>query len=160
MSVKQQANVFDLSDKHAATLSRWFTFSAACIFLITGSAKMVSICGTQAILDVSDPIFGISFRTLLLCVGLVEIAVSAFCFLLANKTACLALVIWIAVNFLLYRIGLVIAGWHRPCPCLGNITQFIHISPATAELFTKLSLAYLFIGSSAFLMRKSIKGFK
>jgi hypothetical protein len=38
-------------------------------------------------------------------------------------------------------------NWHRPCNCLGNLTDALHISPQTADNIMKLLLAYLLIGS-------------
>jgi hypothetical protein len=35
----------------------------------------------------------------------------------------------------------------KPCKCLGNLTDAIHIPPQTAESVMKITLAYLLVGS-------------
>jgi hypothetical protein len=59
------------------------------------------------------------------------------------------LVAWLATSLLAYRIGLVAVGYHRPCPCLGNLTDALHIPPQIADTAMKIILAYLLIGSYA-----------
>jgi hypothetical protein len=56
---------------------------------------------------------------------------------------------WLSTSFLIYRFGLVWAGYHKPCPCLGNLTDALHIPPQTADTAMKIILAYLLIGSYA-----------
>ena len=43
-------------------------------------------------------------------------------------------------------------GWHKPCGCLGNLTDALGISPETADTVAKVLLAYLLIGSYALLV--------
>jgi hypothetical protein len=52
---------------------------------------------------------------------------------------------------LVYRLGLWWMDWHRPCNCLGNLTDALHISPQAADNVMKVLLAYLLIGSYALL---------
>ena len=61
----------------------------------------------------------------------------------------MGLVVWLATSFLVYRIGLVWVGYKKPCPCLGNLTDALHIPPQTADTAMKIILAYLLIGSYA-----------
>jgi len=53
----------------------------------------------------------------------------------------------LATNFVVYRVGLWWIGWHRPCGCLGNLTDLLGISPHTADTIMKLVLAYLLAGT-------------
>lgn len=57
------------------------------------------------------------------------------------------LVAWISTDFVAYRLGLCWLGWHRPCSCLGYITDALRISPQAAENIMNVVLAYLFFGS-------------
>ena len=43
--------------------------------------------------------------------------------------------------------GLWYLGWQRPCSCLGNLTDTLHISPHVADVAMKIVLAYLLVGS-------------
>jgi len=53
-----------------------------------------------------------------------------------------------------YRLGLWWMHWHRPCSCLGNLTDALHISPQVADNVMKVLLAYLLIGSYGLLIWK------
>jgi hypothetical protein len=97
--------------------------------MTTGLAKIFSAFGRAEVLNVIDPIFGISFRHLMLLVGIIELIVAGICLSIPRQNISLGLMVWLATMFLLYRAGLWRLGWNRPCSCLGNITEAIHISP-------------------------------
>lgn len=124
----------------------WFIISAGCILAFTGAAKVISALGRAEVLAVTDPIFGLSFRWLLLTVGLLELIVAGICVTTANRKTSLSLIAWLATCFALYRGGLVRLGWNRPCSCLGNLTDAIHVAPEKADLMMKLVLVYLLAG--------------
>ena len=129
--------------------ARWFLLSAGGILLVTGVAKVVSASGNARILDSADPIFAISFRHLLLSVGILELAVCAICLLSGRTKLASFLVAWLAANFVLYRAGLWFVGWNRPCNCLGNLTDALHLSPRMAETTAQTLCVYLLAGSLA-----------
>ena len=126
---------------------KWFPATAAFVLTIAGLAKIITVFGRVRILEVSDPLFGISFRALLVAVGLVEIIIAVLCLLTKGSRLSTLLVAWLATCFLIYRVGLRYVGWHRPCPCFGNITDFLGIPPQTADTVMRIVLAYLLIGS-------------
>ncbi len=117
--------------------------------LITGSAKLWSGFGHAKLLAIDDPIFGITFGHLMLLVGLIEAIAALVILQMEDRTLAAALVAWLATGFLAYRTGLWLAGWHRPCACLGNLTDALHVSPELADNAAKLLLVYLLIGSYA-----------
>jgi hypothetical protein len=122
-------------------------WSAGIVLVTVGAAKAFSAIGPARALDVADPLIGIPFRQLLLLVGLAELLVAFFCLLTDKRRFSLLGVGWISTNFLVYRLGLWFIGWHRPCGCLGNLTDMLHISPHAADNIMKGVLAYLLIGS-------------
>ena len=128
---------------------RAFFLSAGMLLGLTGLAKLVSSTGRAHILLTADPIFHISFRTLFLILGILELAVAAICFLRKRWELPAFLVAALSTNFVLYRLGMVWVGYTRPCPCLGNLTDALHIPPVVADYVLKIILAYLFIGSYA-----------
>lgn len=130
----------------------WFTPSAAAILIVTGAAKVWTAFGGVGILTVADPIVGIPFKHLMLGVGLVEIAVALVCCLGNRQMSALPLLAWLSTSFVVYRLGLWWMGWHRPCNCLGNFTDALHISPQVADNIMKVVLAYLLIGSYGLLV--------
>ncbi len=132
---------------NASALERRFCYTAGGILAITGLAKAFSAIGPARALDVADPIFGIPFRHLMLLVGLAELSIALLAFMTNKSQFSLLAIAWLSTSFLLYRIGLWWMGWHRPCGCLGNLVDILHISPQTADSITKLSLSYLLVGS-------------
>lgn len=128
-------------------LVRRFALSAGLILGLTGIAKLWSAFGSARLLAVADPIVGISFKQLMLAVGVAELAIAVAC--LYSKTHRLAsvLVVCMATSCAVYRFGLVWVGWHRPCSCMGALTDALHISPQAADNIMKAALAYLLIGS-------------
>ena len=125
----------------------WFTPSAAVILVATGIAKVWSAFGHTKLLVVADPITGIQFGHLMLMTGILELVIVSVCLFGKSQKLSLALVAWLATNFVVYRFGLWWLGWHRPCSCLGNLTDTLHVSPQVADNIMKVMLAYLLIGS-------------
>lgn len=129
------------------TSAWWFLLTAGAILATTGLAKMWSALGNSKFLDLVDPISGIKFGQLMLVVGVAEIAIALICFFSKRQTLALGLAAWLSTNFVVYRLGLWWMHWHRPCNCLGNLTDALHISPQVADNIMKVVLAYLLIGS-------------
>jgi hypothetical protein len=98
--------------------------------------------------DVNDPIFGFQFRNLLAFAGVLEL-LGAFLILRTKTplTVKMSLIAWIATGFLTYRVGLWFIDYRRPCGCLGNLTDALHIPPRAADTAAKVLLAYLLAGS-------------
>jgi hypothetical protein len=141
-----------MSRNQPQLFERWFQqfiYLAGIIFLITGSAKVFSATGTESVLSVIDPIIKLSFRNLFLFAGLVELVIAFICLFTKQIMLNLALVFWMAANFTAYRVGLFLIGWHRPCGCLGNLSDPLGIAPQTADLLMKAVLAVLLIGSGS-----------
>ncbi len=130
-------------------ITRWFLYSAAVVLLFTAAAKFISSSGNARILLERDPLTGFQFRDLFRIVGGIEIAVALTCSLSKRIWLPAGLVAWLATGFLAYRIGLVAVGYHRPCSCMGNLTDALHIPPQTADTAMKIILAYLLLGSYA-----------
>jgi hypothetical protein len=127
--------------------TRWFVASAGAILATTALAKVWSAFGTAKSLAVADPIIGVQFRNLLLAVGVAELIIASVCLLSTNTKVTTMLIAWITTNFLAYRLGLSWMDWHRPCGCLGNLTETLHISPQAADTVMRIVLGYLLVGS-------------
>jgi len=143
------------------TFAQRFVLSAGVILAITGITKILSGLGDSKFLAIADPIIGLTFRQLMLTVGLAEIVIVLVCFSSKRQTLALGLVAWLSTNFVVYRLGLWWMDWHRPCNCLGNLTDALHISPQVADNIMKVVLAYLLIGSYGLLVSANrLKSFK
>jgi hypothetical protein len=139
--------LFGASNSMQIKLIRIFLLSAAGVLLITAAAKIVSSFGGAQLLQKPDPLFGISFRNLFWVVSSTELAVALICFYDKRILLQAGLVAWLATSFVAYRLGLLWIGYHKPCSCLGNLTDALHIPPQTADTAMKIILAYLLIGS-------------
>lgn len=128
---------------------RLFLHSAGIILCITALAKFIESSGHEAILQVRDPLIGIRFQWLLCIVALLEIAVALVCFLGKRPALSSGITAWLATVFGAYRSGLAMVGWRKPCGCMGNLTDALHISSQTANTATIMLLSYLLIGSYA-----------
>src|SRR6185503_2165776 len=97
---------------------KWFVITAAVMLAITGAAKIISAAGPAAFLRYPDPLFGLPFRTILWGVGGLELAVASYCFWGGRVWHKASLIASLSCSFLVYRLGLVMVGYHRPCQCL------------------------------------------
>jgi hypothetical protein len=110
---------------------------------------LISSSGGARILQNQDPVLSIPFRDVFIIVGVLELVVAAVCFFGKRVGLKAGLVALLATNFSVYRLGLLLVGYHRPCSCLGNLTDALHIPSQTADTAMKIILAYLLIGSYA-----------
>lgn len=133
------------------TAKKWFCLSAGVIFSISGMAKVWSAWGSARLLQHLDPILNIQFGHLMFAAGVLELLIASICLFNRRQMLVSILVAWLATSLLIYRMGLWWIGWQRPCNCLGNLTDALHISQQTADTVMKIILAYLLIGSYAIL---------
>lgn len=125
---------------------------------LTGLGKAFSATGPARALDVADPLLRMPFRELLLLVGLAELLIAFFCLFTDRRRFSLLAVAWLSTNFLVYRLGLWFIGWHRPCGCMGSLSDMLHLSPRAADNIMKVVLAYLLTGSYAILLLEWRRG--
>jgi hypothetical protein len=152
------AQISDLSGPVTRTAEKgetFFVIFAAAVLALTGAAKVYSAFGRATILTQPDPVFGIVMAQLMLAVGIAELLVAGICFFPRMRVLALTLVAWLATSFLVYRTGLAMVGAHF-CPCMGTVTDALHIPLATADFALKTALANLLVGSYWFLFRSWI----
>ena len=130
---------------------RFFVYSAGVVLLITGLAKWISSAGGARILETPDPLLTVPFRQVFWVVGGLELVVAMICLFTKRVWLQNGLVAWLGTNFVVYRLGLLWIGYHRPCSCMGNLTDALGMSPKTADLILKIVLGYLVVGSYAVL---------
>ena len=130
-------------------MARLFLYSAAGLLLATAAAKLISSLGHSRILLQRDPVTAFLFRDLFRVVSVVEIVIASVCLFSKRIWLSAGLMAWLATTFLSYRLVLLWAGYRRTCPCLGNLTDMLHISPQTADTAMKVVLGYLLLGGYA-----------
>ena len=75
-----------VADTDGGRAVKGFVLTAGTALAITGMAKAYSAIGAARALDVADPIIGVSFRDLLLSVGLVELFIAFICLFTDRRT--------------------------------------------------------------------------
>ncbi|MGO8765657.1 MAG: hypothetical protein ACLQSR_11065 [Limisphaerales bacterium] len=126
---------------------RWFNITAGVVFSATGVAKIISAFGKTPDLTLTDPIFDIQFRKLMLSAGLAEIILALLCFQKKNQNRALGLTAWMALNYLLYHVGEYLLHWHKPCICMGYLAEGFHMPAWFSEWLSEALVIYLIIGS-------------
>jgi hypothetical protein len=130
----------------------FFLKSAGVLLLATALAKLISAAGSARLLQIPDPVLNVPFRVLFCVVAGLEIVSAIWCFLDQNVKFRAGLVAWLGTCFVFYRVGLGWVGSQKHCPCLGTLTDSLHIPPETADFGLKVILGYLLIGSYASLL--------
>ena len=147
--------------KAGSAISRWklnekwipaFVFLAGAVLLLTGIAKAFTVSTNIRLLQTQDPVFGLSFRLLLLSVGVVEIAIGLVCLLLPRCHHTCSLIAWISLTIFSYRVALWAMAWKGPCGCLGSLADALPLSPTAVDWLMKTTLAFLLAGSFAALL--------
>jgi hypothetical protein len=149
--------------EESGRLTRLFLMSAGWIFLLTAVIKFMSAMQEARVLGRPDPLLEfLTTRQLLALTALLEAGV-AVVILWAGRAVAgsekLLLVLWLAMMFLLYRLGLWWIGHQGGCNCMGNAAQWLGASPATLDIAAKVLLAYLLLGSFALLTARSLMQF-
>lgn len=139
-------------------LTQWFLTSCAVILTVTALAKFISVTDEVKVLAWPDPVFEfLTFRQLFFLTGALELAVaSILLFSRVNIATKLAAVLWISATFLTYRIGLWAIGYKGECNCLGHLTDWLGLAPGIVDAGMKTILAYLLLGSIAFIVNRRI----
>ena len=126
-----------------------FRYSAAFLLIVTAAAKLISSGTGEKILGVDDPLFQFPFQYMLWAGSFLELTVALICLSNLPMRLQASVVALLATNFLMYRFGLWLLGYHKPCSCMGTLTDGLHFSPQQADTIMKIVLAYLLVGSYA-----------
>jgi predicted RNA-binding Zn-ribbon protein involved in translation (DUF1610 family) len=140
-------SVSELLPKHPKEPSAWFLLSAGGILLLGGMVKVLDLLARPEVPDMTDPIFAMPFRDLVLLVGMTELIVAGFCLFTDRRTFSLGLLAWLVANLAAYRICLWTLGWDHPYAWVAGLINGLDISPRIADLIIGATSAYLLIGS-------------
>lgn len=136
----------------SSRLARFFLGSAGLLLIITAVTKFIASGGSSRLLDSHDPLLFLSYRAIFLMVGSSELAVGIICLTGRGTSLQVVSLAWLATGFAVYRAGLIWIDYRKPCNCLGNLTDALHISPQAADNIMQVVLLYLLIGSYSMLI--------
>jgi asparagine N-glycosylation enzyme membrane subunit Stt3 len=140
--------LYDCNLMYARVL-RYCVLCAGVLLVFTAAAKLVSSLGNARLLQYQDPILGASFRHVFWFAGTLELLIALVCLFGRSFALKVALLAWLSTAFLVYRLGLFWVGYQRPCKCLGNLTDALHVPPGIADACMMAMLVYLIISSYA-----------
>jgi hypothetical protein len=135
----------------------WFVLSAGGILALAGASRVMDALQTTQVLDLPDPLSGLPFRYLLLSVGVAELVVAWLCLFTNRRGLALGLVSWLAINWVVYRVGLWTMGWPHPWVYVDDLTDWLRVSPLLADGILLATALYLVIGSAVLLLLPASK---
>jgi hypothetical protein len=135
-------------ENHACLrVARIYLLSVSGIMFVLGLMKLISATGAQLLLQELDPIIPMTNKFLFIVSGCVEIAISVILLWHVSVTLKLKLLAWISLVFVCYHLILRAYHWHGNCPCLGNATEWLHLSPRAANTLVGAFIMYFLFGS-------------
>jgi hypothetical protein len=134
-----------------------FILSCCVILTLTGLAKLYSATGNAEILDRPDPLLRMSNSTVLLAAGAFELAVTTYLLISESGIGRCLCIFWVALNFILYRLGTFWLDPGKPCPCIGTLADKLEglgLKPQTIDWWLKGIIVYMLSGSLFFMVRE------
>lgn len=127
---------------------RLFYFLVAGLLYLTALAKVLSaVAAKPELLALPDPVIENSERSVLLFASTADLAVAAVLVLSKNSLFKNYSLLWLSGCFLIYRFWWSVVSPPGHCKCLGELTDWIGVSPTTAS-FTLLGVSGgLFVAS-------------
>src|SRR5580658_8775494 len=98
-----------------------FKYSVVVLLVFSSLAKFISTGSDAKIFQYPDPLFMIPFRYMLWFAGGIELAVAMGCIATKNRLVQVTAIAWLGTDLLLYRFGLWLGDYHKPCACLGSL---------------------------------------
>jgi hypothetical protein len=125
-----------------------FKQAAGAILVFNGLASLLSGLGDNSLLDMPDPLLGFPIRYTMWALGAAQLWVGVVCVFSHRIQLSLWLAIWLAGEFLVYRIGLWSMGWHRSC---GFSYGQLGFSLRVSDFILSSSSLILLVGGAAVL---------
>lgn len=128
-----------------------FLYSCAALLFLTSVAKLVSLKGSDRLLLLADPLFGIPNRDVMLFAGIFEIFIVASLVSPINSNIKCGIAAVSGGIFLAYRAALLYLGFSGWCSCLGSFGQFLFFEPSAQSWFLTSVGFYQMVGGILFL---------
>jgi hypothetical protein len=119
-------------------------YSCCFIMLISGVAKTLTGLTAARINEEIDPMLGLQYRILFICVGGLECAIAISPLIFATRTVIL-LIGWLTCCFGCYRFCGYLTGTGPTCPCLGGVDAVLHWKPGNSNTVSFYLFMYLLI---------------
>lgn len=124
----------------------FFLRTAFVFLLLTCITKLISVGGGAPYLDQADPILQIPNRLFMLLAAALEL-VGIWSILYIRKASIPPLVVGIlGAEFLAYRVASLLGQYPTPCPCLGSMTEWLHLPQRSVDNMLWAVAAWLCVG--------------
>jgi DNA-directed RNA polymerase subunit RPC12/RpoP len=130
-----------------AKLTRGFTDSAAALLAALALGLLLSNLASATLVPPREPVLLLTLRTFFWALAGMALAVALITIFAANLRLKLALVLWLALNLVVYEIGLRSTGAHGAGGYLGSLADTFGLSTRVADVFLKALFLYLLAGS-------------
>ena len=132
---------------------RLFMNSAGLLLLAVGAALIISIGADAGFVPPREPLFGISMRTVFWLVGATACSCGLVCLLSGRVWLQINMIMWLALNFLIYQCGLFGTVGSRSFEGYWDaLGDTFHIAPSTLSHALTLIFGYLLTGSILLLL--------
>jgi hypothetical protein len=126
---------------------RWFVLSAGSILLAAALNRFLIATGGAPALSLPEPVLGIPVRYAVLLVGALELVVALICLFGKQLGLQVGWLIWLSVDFLVYRAALYFMHCHPQTTCIGSPTDPLHLSRGVIGSVVAVMPYYLLLGS-------------
>jgi DNA-directed RNA polymerase subunit RPC12/RpoP len=124
-----------------------FTDSAGALLLALGLALLLANLATLGLHQPHDPVLTVSMDTMFWIGGSLLVVFAFICLFAKSRWLQLALILWLAVDFVVYQLGLRAMGVaHGFSGYLGALAGAFGVSPIVAEWTLNVVFAYLLLG--------------
>lgn len=129
-----------------------FLQSAATLLVACATALILGNIAGNGLAQPHDILLGISIRNLFWILIGCGLVVALYCIFGKIVRLKLALVSWLALNLILYRLGLHWMGAQGIGGYVGNLARSFHLASDVTSQLMQLCVLYLFVGSAGFLI--------
>ena len=117
----------------------------------TGTIQIVSSFYNGPMQKLPDPFFGLAFGHLMLLYGIFQVLAAFLCLFVVEAKFGLGMMIWLGVNFSVYRAGLWSEGWYQAC---GFQIRLLGLSATGSDWLVSGTTLALLAGSLAWYWRR------
>lgn len=126
---------------------KFFIYSAGTILLAASLERFLVAAGHGQVLALPEPVMGIPLRYAVMIIGGMELVVALICLFGWRMSLQLGWLAWLATNYFVYWIGLLMMHLHSQTTCIGNLTDPLHLSRGMSGAILSFPPVYLLLGS-------------
>ena len=126
---------------------RFFILSTGAILLAAALERFLLAAGNAQVLALPEPMLGIPLRYAVLAVGAFELVVALICLFGKRVGLQIGWLAWLATNYVVFWIGLLMMHIHPQAACIGSLTDPLHLSRGMSGYIIEFAPLYLLLGS-------------